>query len=87
MRLNLKRRHLWVTYLLRQAFPHRADRLLTSYDAGAWRECRSVIGIKRRDADEITLVEKIDPLRIYSLDLRFLRKCWRNQCSNKSDCQ
>src|SRR6478736_1905659 len=87
LRCDVREPRLMVAPLLRQAFPHGSDRVLTSHDAGAWRKCRSIVGIQRRDAGEIAFVEKIDPLRVYSLDLCLLRKRGGNQPSNESNHQ
>jgi hypothetical protein len=62
----------WIADLRRHAFPHRLDGDSALHHAGTrWKRGR-IIGVERRDASEITLVEEIDPFRIHGVNFSLL---------------
>src|SRR5262249_10056938 len=63
---------LRVADLPRHTFPQCLDRGSALHHAGTRWKCGRIIGVERRDAGEITLVEEIGPFRVYRLNFSLL---------------
>src|SRR5215831_4845949 len=70
--LDIEGNQFRIADLLRHAFPQCLDRGSALHHAGTRRKCGRIIGVERRDAGEITLVEEIDPFRVHRLNFSLL---------------
>src|SRR5262249_28588630 len=83
--LDVEGCELRIAGLLRHALPQSFDRGSSLHHGGARRECRCVLGVERRDASEIALVEEIYPFRVDRFNLGLLRKRRRNEREHQCD--
>src|SRR5262245_1918662 len=72
--LDIDRCEFRIADLFRHAFPHCANRGSAFHHARTRWERGGVLGVERRDAGEITLVEEIHPFRIHRFNLGLLRE-------------
>src|SRR4029077_10084421 len=84
---DIEGRDFRIADLLRQTFPHRADRSPAFAQCGARRKCGRISGVKRGDTIEIAFIEKRDPFGVDRLDVGFLGDGWRDQAYQKSSHQ